>query len=294
MTSDPDLSDPEPDDAPTERQVERAREDSEFTPVVLKRSDQVIRHPDDVLQTAIREGAEQSLRPLASLLLSAISAGAILAFTAMAVGVMTMFAADLGGVASRILVALVYPLGFVLVLMSGTQLFTEHTALAVYPMLDGRSSVRSMLRVWLTVLGGNLIGCVIGAFMLSTTESVVGAGEGYRLVADHMLHFAPGATFASAILAGWLMALGGWLVLSTPPDVSQIVVIYFTTFLIGLGGLHHSIAGTAEVVTAAFVHGVDAWSAVVHIGTAIAGNLVGGSVFVAVLNYGHIRQTQRR
>lgn len=53
----------------------------------------------------------------------------------------------------------------------------------------------------------------------------------------------------SALLAGWLMALGAWLVLATPPTVSQLASIYVVTFLIGLGGLHHSIAGSAEALS---------------------------------------------
>jgi formate/nitrite transporter FocA (FNT family) len=69
-------------------------------------------------------------------------------FTAMSVAVMTVAVADIeSAMIRRVLVALVYPLGFVLCLMSGSELFTEHTATAVYPVLDGRSRFRRLLRV---------------------------------------------------------------------------------------------------------------------------------------------------
>ncbi|WP_419190887.1 formate/nitrite transporter family protein [Saltatorellus ferox] len=284
---------PAPGNEKTERQIERGREDSRFIPVVLKRSDQSVRHPDDVLRNAIQEGTEQAGRPLASLFLSAISAGAILGFAAMAVGVMaTLFGAE-GPVPQRILLAIVYPLGFVLCLISGTQLFTEHTALAVYPVLDRRRSVTSLFRVWGTVLVGNLVGCALGAGLIAMADGVIGAAEGYASVAEHMMHYTATETLMSAVLAGWLMALGGWLILATLPDFSQIAVIYVTTFLIGLGGLHHSIAGTSEILVAAFTGApVTAGGAITTIATAVLGNLIGGSLFVGVLNYGHIRETQ--
>jgi formate/nitrite transporter FocA (FNT family) len=278
----------------TERQIERKREDEQFVPVVVKRQDQTLRHPDDVLRTAIREGHEQSKRGVLSLFLSGVSAGAILGFAAMAVGVASSIALDRSAEPERFLLALVYPLGFVLCLMSGTQLFTEHTALAVYPVLDRCVPPTSLARVWTTVLAGNVAGCALGAVLLALAEGVVEGADGYAYVAEHLLGYTPFQTLMSAVLAGWLMALGGWLLMSTPHDVSRIIVIYVTTFLIGLGGLHHSIVGTSELLVAGMTGAAIGLSeAFVTIGLAVLGNLVGGALFVAVLNYGHIRQTQR-
>ncbi len=281
-------------DESTERQSERAAEDQSYTPVIIKRNDQAMRHPDDVLEFAIREGVEQAKRPALSLVLSAIAAGAILAFTALAVGVMSeVTGPSASPMLDRLTRALVYPFGFVLCLMSGTQLFTEHTAVAVYPVLDGKCRLRAMLRVWALVLGGNMIGCLLGSALLWGASGVVDADEGFAAVAEHVMAFGPLDTFLSAVLAGWLMALGGWLLLATPPDVSQIMVIYLVTFLIGIGGLHHSIAGTSELLIGWFTGAeVPLGGAAAAIGLAVLGNLAGGALFVAVLNYGYVRQTQ--
>jgi formate/nitrite transporter FocA (FNT family) len=95
------------------------------------------------------------------------------------------------------------------------------------------------------------------------------------------------------VLAGWLMALGAWLILATPPAVSQIVSIYIVTFLIGLGGLHHSIAGSVEMFAALMMSTeFSILESIRFIGVALFGNLIGGSLFVAVLNYAHIRETR--
>jgi formate/nitrite transporter FocA (FNT family) len=278
----------------TERKEERGREDRQYVPVIIKRNDEAKRHPDDVLEVAIEEGCEQLNRPTISLALSSIAAGLILGFTAMAVGVVMTAVQDIPTtVVQRIAVAAAYPLGFVVCLMSGAELFTEHTATAVYPVLDGRKRIRSLLRLWIVVVCGNLIGAAIGALLLNLAEDVIQAREGYIAIASHAIHVETFPLLISSMLAGWLMALGAWLILATPPDFSQIVCIYIVTFLIGLGGLHHSIAGTAEVIVGVLVGDeIGVGASARFVGLALVGNLIGGSVFVAALNYAHIRRTR--
>jgi formate-nitrite transporter family protein len=279
----------------TEREVERQEEDKDFVPVILKRTDESLRHPDDILEKAIDEGLEQLQRPFLSLFLSAMAAGLILGFTAMSVAIVESQMLLLEQpFAARLLTALVYPLGFVLCIMSGTQLFTEHTATAVYPILDRRGKFRELGRLWLVVIFGNLVGALISANFLHAADEVINAAPGYIEIGHHLVNFSGWALFVSALLAGWLMALGAWLVMATPPTLSQMASIYIVTFIIGIGGLHHSIAGSVEMFTAYLIS--DAFTLVQvtgFIAMTILGNLVGGSIFVALLNYGHIRETQK-
>jgi len=279
----------------THRQQERSEEDRQFVPVIVKRTDEARRHPDDILQLAIEEGLEQLDRPPISLFLSAVSAGLILGFTAMAVGVAAALVAGFESVAiERIAVALVYPFGFVVCLMSGTELFTEHTATAVYPVLDQRSRLWRLFRLWFLVGVGNLIGALITAQLLCWSDEVIGGRQGYLIIGRHLVEPEIHTLLVSAILAGFLMALGAWLIVATPPTVSQLVSIYIVTFLIGLGGLHHAIAGAAEIFTAYLISDEFSLRQVSRfIAWALAGNLIGGSLFVAGLNYAHIRKSRQ-
>ena len=278
----------------TERAVERKQENSEFVSVIVKRTDETFRHPDDILEKAIHEGLEQHSRPTFSLFLSAIAAGMILCFTALAVGVMASILGPDNHGFGKVILASVYPLGFVLCILSRTQLFTEHTATAVYPVLDGKAAYQSLMRLWLIVVCGNMVGGVISASMLAAADGVIEAKSGYLILAEHILGYPAGLLLLSSILAGWLMALGAWIVLSTHSTISQILSIYIVTFVIGLGGLHHSIAGSVELFAAYFANdSLEFMRLPPAIGVVLLGNLIGGSVFVAVLNYGHIRHSQR-
>jgi len=95
--------------------------------------------------------------------------------------------------------------------------------------------------------------------------------------------------FVGAILAGWLMALLAWILTSVGDTISRIVVIFVITFLIGVGHLPHIIATNGEIV-AGMLAGADIsvveWLRFV-VPTA-AGNVIGGVVFVALLNYSHV------
>ncbi len=285
----------ESDNSETQRSRERKWEDNDCVPVILKRSDEAVRHPDDILEKAIMEGAEQIRRPFASLALSSLAAGIILGFTAMVAAVVYAHEGFFENPLSfRLATAMVYPLGFVVCIMSGTQLFTEHTAKAIYPFLEGKAGSAGLLRLWTIIIIGNILGTIIIAVLLTFSDGVIEAKEGYIELAYHFTRYGNAEIFISSLLAGCLMAQGGWLVFATPPNISQIVGIYIVTFLIGIGQLHHSIAGSAEMFTALFISDQFTLPQVARcVGMSVIGNLFGGSVFVGALNYAHIRKTQK-
>jgi len=160
----------------TLRQEERKSEDAEYIPVIIKRTDETRRHPDDALQHAIEEGLQQLMRPVLSLLLSAVAAGLIVGFSAMAVAVVLTATETLHlpETVRRIGTAFVYPLGFVVCILSGAQLFTEHTATALYPVLDRKARVSKLLRLWGIIVFGNLLGAVACGALHYAASDVVG------------------------------------------------------------------------------------------------------------------------
>ena len=278
----------------SQRQEERRTEDQDYVPVIIKRTDETRRHPDDSLQNAIDEGLEQLDRPALSLMLSAIAAGLIVGFSAMAVAVVLTATGHLEAspIVSRIATSFVYPLGFIVCILSGAQLFTEHTATALYPVLDRKAKVTTLIRLWAIVVAGNLVGAAACGGLHFLATEVIDARTGYIEIGHHLTQVSTPSLFVSAVLAGWLMALGAWLVGSSPRTIAQIAVIYIVTFLIGLGGLHHSIAGSVEMFSAMFMSTeFTATMAFRFITIALIGNLIGGSCFVALLNYAHIRRT---
>lgn len=191
------------EDSPTTRSLERTQEDKDYIPVIIKRTDEAVRHPDDILERAIEEGFEQHERPNFSLFLSAIAAGLILGFAGMCVALISqLFPITENIMINRLAVALVYPLGFIICIMSGTQLFTEHTATALYPVLDKKAPLKSLLILWFIVLMGNLVGTFLSSLLIYFSDPVISAHQGFIDVAHHLTQFSFGEVFISAILAG--------------------------------------------------------------------------------------------
>ena len=279
---------------PNHRSKERKKEDHNFIPVIIKRNDEAVKHPDDILEKAILEGLEQHQRPKVSLFLSSIAAGLILGMVAISIGIVNEYSYELQNeLTKRLIKGLIYPLGFIVCLMSGNQLFTEHTATAVYPVLDKRIKKKSLFKLLTIVLAGNFLGTFLISILLYQSLPVLEIKDGLVSTFHHFINFSPSEVLFSSVIAGWLMAQSGWLILSTPPASSQLLCIYIITFLIGFGGFHHSIAGSAEIFMGLLVEGdINSYKAAVSLLTAIIGNFIGGSVFVGILNYTHIRETQ--
>jgi len=63
-----------------------------------------------------------------------------------------------GDLTTELLLASVYSIGFMFVILGRSELFTEHTTLAVIPVLDRQASFKQLGRLWGLVYVGNLVG----------------------------------------------------------------------------------------------------------------------------------------
>jgi formate/nitrite transporter FocA (FNT family) len=192
----------------------------------------------------------------------------------------------------KIYLALCYPIGFIFVIIGRSELFTEHTALALLPVLNGSVKVQNLLKLWGIIYLGNVLGGFLFGVLLYEIGPSVGFAEieSINYFAGKLLRHDWSTIFYSALLAGWMMGLLGWLVTSSQETISRIISIILVTSIIGLAGLHHCIVGSIEVFVGLIndpdIHFIDYLKFQVW---ATLGNAIGGTVFVAVLKFGHIK-----
>ena len=79
---------------------------------------------------------------------------------------------------------------------------TERTATAVYPVLDRKASVISLLRLWCVVIIGNLAGAAVSGYLLTAADPVVGGREGYLYLGHHLVAQETLPLLLSVLLAG--------------------------------------------------------------------------------------------
>jgi len=161
----------------------------------------------------------------------------------------------------------------------------------VLPVLGGRSSVRSLIRLWILVYTGNLIGASIFSWIAATVAPALGVVDkgAFQELAASLVRHEAWVILLSAILAGWLMGLLSWLVAAGRDTVSQVFFVWLIAFSIGLVGFHHCIAGTVEVLPAVFLGtGVRFTDFLRFLLWTTLGNALGGVFFVAVIKYSHV------
>ncbi len=248
----------------------------------------------EILNQLTGDGLTQHKRSSSSLFLSALSAGLEITFSVLLMGVVyTLFHKQLSDAGMHTLLAICYPLGFLFVIIGKSELFTEHTTIAVLPALTSKASFISLLRIWGIVLSGNLIGVFIFCMILAVLPVNMGIiqTDAYHHIANNVIKYKWYNIAGSAVLAGWLMGLLGWLTTSSTDTISRIFVIILVTFVIGVAGLHHSIVGAAEVISAMLtspdITFVDFLRFMV---LAVPGNIVGGAFFVAALKKSHTQE----
>jgi len=246
----------------------------------------------DILNEQVKTGMEQHERKNYRLFSSAFAAGMELGFSLFLMGnLYTLLHGKIDESFLHVLIAMAYSIGFIFVVIGRSELFTEHTTLAVLPVLKRLKTFKNLMKIWGIIYIGNLLGGYLFSFMFAYIGPEMGiiSKEAFYHLAYKMISFNWILILGSSIIAGWLMGLLSWLVSSAQETISRIFIVVFITSVIGIGGLHHAIVGSIEVFAGMIVHedirfldylDFQFWTT--------AGNIIGGVVFVAVMKYSTI------
>lgn len=232
-------------------------------------------------------GGEELERPPAALAFSGLFAG----FTVGATPLLFALAlATVEGGSETFVAALVYPAGFIAVILGRAQLFTENTLYPVVSSFEDRRAIPGTARLWAIVFTANMVGAALFVLLAIKTSALPEAVDReMRDLGGKAADAGFGRVFWSAILAGWLLALVAWLVEAAETAIGQFFSIWLLTIPIALGDFSHCVATTHEVFAALFEGGVGLDSALGWLGTATLGNVVGGVLIVTLINYGQVR-----
>lgn len=250
----------------------------------------------EILDEEIELGMREYNRSGISLLISAFSAGLEIGFSVYLIGILHfLYAGELSPENLRLILALAYPVGFIFVAIGRSELFTEHTTLAVLPVLNKSVGISDMIRLWAIIYAGNLLGGYVFALILNSFAPAMGIinRASFVAIAENLIRHDWLVIIGSGIGAGWLMGTLSWLVASSQETMSRIAIIFLVTFLIGIGGLHHSILGSIEVFSG-LISGHNDISLADYLSFqlwATLGNAVGGIVFVAIIKFSHTKSS---
>jgi formate/nitrite transporter FocA (FNT family) len=235
-----------------------------------------------------REGEKELARPPQALAWSGLAAGLSMGFTLVAEGLLRSHLPDAPW---RPLVAkLGYSVGFLIVMLGSQHLYTENTLTPIVPLLSRKSAAMlgRVLRLWAIVLVTNLVGTIVFAWVAArTTLFDADVHVAFVGVATEAMRGDFATTLLRGIFAGWLIALMVWMLPGSKG--AQFAVIVVMTYLVGVGGLAHVIAGSTD---AAYLvaRGMATWGD--YFGRfavpTLIGNTLGGVTLVAALNHAQV------
>jgi formate/nitrite transporter FocA (FNT family) len=241
-----------------------------------------------VYEAVRREGAEELKRPTAALAWSALAAGLSMGFSLVSEGLIQSMLPDAPW--RPLLSEFGYSVGFLIVILGRQQLFTENTLTVILPLFRewNTATVKNVCRLWLVVLAGNLLGTLVFAWFIGHTAVFDDAlQQVFATIGHEAMRAGFLTTMLRAIFAGWLIALMIWLLPFA--ESGRVIVIILLTFLIGIGGFPHIVAGAVEVLYMATT-GAATWSTCIggYMLPTLLGNILGGVALVAMLNHAQV------
>ncbi|MEO6911697.1 MAG: formate/nitrite transporter family protein [Edaphobacter sp.] len=182
-----------------------------------------------------------------------------------------------------------YPLGFIVVILGRSQLFTENTLYPVALVLAEKKHFWKTMRLWGIVLPANILGALAFAAIAGLTGALhpdmVHALA--QLGLDALGH-SHQTIFWSGVMGGWIIATVAWLVSGSHSITGSVMIIWMLAFVVGLGNFAHCIAASGEILTAVLTGQAPASAFLGWLGLAVAGNICGGVGMVTLLEYGQV------
>ncbi|MDB4881199.1 MAG: hypothetical protein JWL60_2645 [Gemmatimonadetes bacterium] len=232
-----------------------------------------------------REGERELERTSGALFWSGLAAGLSMGFSFLGVAVLHAHLPEAGW--RELVTNLGYSVGFLIVILGSQQLFTENTLMPVIPLLarPTRARLRTVLRLWAVVLLANILGALLFALAISQLDVVEPKVQrALSDVAARALEHDFARTLLRGVYAGWLIALMVWMLPAAGTAKPALIVVM--TWLVGVAGFSHVVAGAAEAFHAA-IGGEATWTKALagFILPALLGNVAGGLTMVAALNH---------
>lgn len=237
----------------------------------------------------LHEAEAELNRPLSSLFWSGLAAGMSMGFSMIAMGILEAYLPDEKW--SVLVSRFGYSMGFLIVILGKQQLFTENTLTPILPVLRMRSKRKliSVGQLWGVVLVANLLGAfIVSIVIVNTSVFEPEIVQEFIKIGEEALAPAFSTHIIRGIFAGWLIALMVWLL--PYAETARIWVIILITYLVAIGHFSHVIAGSVEMFTLA-AYGENSWGEVLvgYTFPTLIGNIIGGVVLVASLNYAQIK-----
>lgn len=246
--------------------------------------------PRLVYEIIRRDGAEELDRPTAALIFSGIAAGLVISFSFVFKAIIASYLPT-DAIWTDLITNIGYTIGFLIAILGHMQLFTENTITTVVPLFKPFTfdKLRAVGRLWGIVILCNVIGTGLASlFFLTTHLFTPSIDQALDELAHHVGSFSATQNMLKGIMSGLLIAALVWML----PSVSnKFLLIFFMTYLIGLGDFTHVVVGSTEMSYLVWQGeaSINEYLFTFLVPTTI-GNIIGGTGVFTLLIYGQVTE----
>jgi formate transporter len=252
--------------------------------------------PQEIAERVQDIGVVKARLPLLQTVMLGVLAGAFIGLGALYY-TLVLSDASLGFAASRLAGGVCFSMGLLMVVVAGAELFTGNNLLAM-AWAAGSISSTDVLRNWALVCAANFVGAVglaMLVFLSGHWHLNDGAiGQTYLKIAAGKAALDPWSAFFRGVLCNVLVCMALWMAMSGRSVVDRFVAIVLPISGFVAAGFEHSAANMYYFPMALLIkwsgaplpsgaEAVTVGAMLSNLGIVIAGNLVGGSVLVALV-----------
>ena len=251
--------------------------------------------PAQIAEKIEQVGVSKARLPLLQMVLLGMLAGAFISLGALYF-VLVVSDATLGFAASRVLGGVVFSLGLLLVVVAGAELFTGNNLLMM-AWADGRISSYALLRNWLVVCAANFAGAAGMALLVWLSgHPAMNDGRVAALVvtlAGAKCAAPLAALFWKGVLCNMLVCMAVWMAMAGRSVTDKFIAVVFPISAFVAAGFEHSIANMYLIPLAMLLQdsvppalvspALGVAGLLRNLAAVIAGNILGGSVLVALV-----------
>ena len=214
--------------------------------------------PGDIAKAAINSGCTKCTTTWDKLLILAFLAGAYIAFGALLAKIVagglvggTLTAGDsvtkvaYGSGIIKFVTGALFPVGLMLVVIAGSELFTGNCMFAPIAWLDKKITIKGFVINWTLVYIGNFIGSLFVVYFLaywSGLFNVTPWASWAMTIANGKLLLSWDDALLRGIGCNWLVCLAVWLAVSSDEIIGKILGIWFPIMAFVTIGFEHSVA----------------------------------------------------
>ena len=250
--------------------------------------------PAEVVKNMLTAGNMKAGLSVKDLLIRGFLSGALLGFaTSLALTATLQTNIPLVG-------ALVFPVGFVMIVLLGLELVTGSFAVVTLAGVDGQRSFGNVFSNLTWVFLGNLIGSVVYGYLLYIALTSMGTepptGVAVKIIAaaeaktnGYAAHGLQGmiTVFVKAVLCNWMVCLGVVMAMSSHSTHGKIIAAWLPILTFFAQGFEHSVVNMFLIPTGMMMGAkvtMSSWWLWNQIPVTL-GNLAGGMLFTGLFLY---------